>query len=56
MDITTGAKEAYADENGKMNSWQNGLKMLFKTIGVCMEVHAFMQNSKIRGYAVEGNE
>src|ERR1700737_3124147 len=54
--ITTGAKEAYASENGMMNSLQNGLKMLFKRIGVCTEVHVFTQSSRIRVCAAEGNE
>jgi len=54
--ITTGAKEAYVGENGKMNSLPNGLKMLLKTIGAFTEVLAFMRNSKIRGYVVAGNE
>lgn len=45
MAITIGGKEAYARENGVMNSLRNVLKMLFKTIGVSMGVLAFRENS-----------
>jgi hypothetical protein len=56
MGITTGAKEAYVRENGMMNKLQNGLKMLFATIGVCTEVHVFMQSSRIKVCVAEENE
>jgi hypothetical protein len=56
MDITIGAKEAYLDGNGMMNSLQNGLKMLLKTTGACTGVPVSMQNSKIKACIVGEKE